>query len=201
MDSTLDYAPELLDKTLFDRLERLGDPGYRGSRIALLLTDGEEHASVPEILAGDPDVSCHLIDCTAVEPGCLTEHLLESLDIDTEDDLDPVPAVFPRFHSSERGFHVPGKRPFVSKAMAWLRLSDALIAVDRYAAPQRIVLYGLECCEEETRREALRLIRLYLTHKPHCPLLVVLPVEAESLLPAEYLSRIPLRLTGLRANP
>ncbi|HBT77912.1 MAG TPA: hypothetical protein DEB39_13535 [Planctomycetaceae bacterium] len=87
-----------------------------------------------------------------------------------------------------------GKQAFVSKAMAWLRLSDVLIAENRQPALPFLLLSGLGRADIETRREVFRLLRLYLTHRPNRTLLIAETAEDVSLIPPEYLDGIRLQL-------
>lgn len=139
-------------KAVFESTEHL-------SRISLIVS------ADPLALAECP--SCFSLDCSRCAPDGFTECLLELLE-------------------SQRSTNFParsrGRVPFVSKAMAWLRLSDRLI-VDNDDTP--IVITGFGLASETTQREIFRLLRFYLAHKPHRGLVLYLAPEEVSLLPEE----------------
>ncbi|MDR3108631.1 MAG: hypothetical protein LBU65_02940, partial [Planctomycetaceae bacterium] len=115
------------------------------------------------------------IDCSRCDAGGFTESLLEILE---------TGRTFGRPRSNS---NFGGRVPFVSKAMAWLRLSDHLI-IDDADAP--ILITGFGNAHDLTQREIFRLIRFYLAYKPCRGIVVHLTDDDLQCFPEELQSVI-----------
>jgi hypothetical protein len=115
------------------------------------------------------------IDCSLCDAGGFTESLLEIME---------TGGVFGRPRSNSK---FGGRAPFVSKAMAWLRLSERLITDD---ADLPILITGFGHAHDLTQREIFRLIRFYLAYKPCRGIVIHLTADDLQCFPIELQSAI-----------
>lgn len=214
LESCVSYDFDQVRSLDFEELEYLlADENAPRAGLLLAGDDAELQRIQAEWNARENGSSSPWVDCATQEPGCLTESLLRFLMFPkNEGGFSPSfeEAGFtetfsvPTFSTEGLSFgppkaeispsrHFPrGREPFVSKAMTWLRLADLLIA-GNLPVPS-FIFSGYGAVDVETRREILRLLRLYLMHHPRHAVFLALTPQETLLLPEEDLEQLRLRI-------